>query len=230
MAPRTRCAEPRWVCLSSTCRRVGGQKVFCGGLGGCELDGNKQPDAFRAIVAGAFRAIVESDFGTNAVTDGANDSQSEPTPLRPIGAWNAVESLEHARALRGWNTWTGVLDLQPGDGPVDANPYIHGAALSIVANGVIQQIGGQLADEHLGTEYGDRTVRPLHLDLDPGRECLGVSVGDQLRDDLAQIADRLRRALRTLIGAGQSDQLARHVIEAPNRAIQFDQGGVYDAG
>ena len=142
MAPRSYCVNTRWVCLSSTCRRVGGNEVFYGGLGGSELNGNKEPET--------FRAIAQSDFGTNTVTDGAYDRKSEPTPLRSIGAWNAVEPLEHPRALRGRDTWTTVLDLQPGDGPVDTDPYIHGAALLIVANSIIQQVGSQLADEQLG--------------------------------------------------------------------------------
>ena len=163
-------------------------------LAGSELNGKlKQPEA--------FRAIAQSDFGTNTVTNGAYDPESpKATPCGPSVCVECGRTARTpARAPRPGSPGSTVLDLEGQGG--QANPYrsVHPRCRPFDCSEQRYPTGWRSTRGRAARCLESGSDRPAAPPGSRSRPRVPVGIGRRpvLRGDLTKVADRLMPHLRS---------------------------------
>jgi hypothetical protein len=125
-------------------------RVLVAGLGRWKWRGERDADGEAAAAA-----RVDDEGGVVGLGDGGGDGKAKPEALvagRP-GGGQPLERLQKPGDLAGGYDWPGVSDCQPGPAPagdLDVNP----AAEVVVADRVVDEVGGQPVQQASVTEHG----------------------------------------------------------------------------
>ena len=125
------------------------------------------------------------------------------------------------------NPRTGILDFDARGGGVDDRANQDHPAGAVIADGIIDEVCQQLANQDAIPGDHRAPVKSIELHVNIPRESLRRTLRQDVEGDLVQIdvfGDRLRNVL--LIGPRQGDELPEQPFKAIDRIIHFVKGGL----
>src|SRR4029078_10047431 len=138
---------------------------------------------------GTTRSAVQLDVAAVALDHALDDGKAEPAAVfAAVVTRHAIEPIEDALALIGWNSRAGVLDLEHYISVAAGNSRGNGAAIGRMPNRVVDQVAEQDAQTVF---IADHFWRLVGVQLQPQARALGQ--GFEVHHDLASDASEIHQ-------------------------------------
>src|SRR5438270_2842989 len=124
-----------------------------------------------------------------------HDGQSKAAALGAVRRGNPIKTLEDAGQMSLRYSRTGILDFNSRGGGINDHANQDHPPRAVVADGIVDQVRQQFANQHAIAGDDRGTVKSIELDVDIACESLWRTLRQDIEGDLVQV-NVLRGRLR----------------------------------